>query len=222
MTLVGVTVGRHGFPFHGLQTNLFGSHGTLKRFMLSNTRPICIKVQPPLQSLESWQQHTHGQVQRGSDLQSAPTTSLPYVSCLTPSPPPHLPVSGLGQERPMGPQSVAGLCGARTAACTHFQGADTSGGGLPAESEAEGCVRGPDGPSGPQPGHAEDIAGEWDAGGCCWGGGGPHSCLPSLDPVPAAADDGEPGDRQGPGGHSILPIRPLIPGVQWGKFRTWP
>lgn len=68
-------------------------------------------------------------------------------------------------------QNIPGLLGTRTAACLHLQGADTSGGSLPAESEAEGRLRGPDGPSGPQPGHAEDISGE-RLPGRVWVGGG--------------------------------------------------
>uniref|UniRef100_A0A8C3BNI9 VPS9 domain-containing protein n=1 Tax=Cairina moschata TaxID=8855 RepID=A0A8C3BNI9_CAIMO len=58
------------------------------------------------------------------------------------------------------------------------QGADAAGGGVAAEPEAEGCLRGAGGAAEPQPGRAENLA----------------------DAVPAAADDGEPGDRQGTGG----------------------
>lgn len=48
-----------------------------------------------------------------------------------------------------------------------------------------------------------------------WGwsgrGSGPYSPPASLEPVSAAADDGEPGDRQGPGADRILLAHPQCP-----------
>lgn len=45
-----------------------------------------------------------------------------------------------------------------------LQGADPAGGGLPAEPEAEGSVRGAGGTAEPKPGRAKDIPGKWGAG----------------------------------------------------------
>lgn len=121
-------------------------------------------------------------------------------------------------------------CALRWVLRPFLQGADAAGGGLSAEPEAEGGLRGAGGTAEPKPGCAEDIPGKWGAGeglGAGWSrqpgrervpGGSPtphwwprgvggcsqRSSCPA-DTVPAAADDGEPGDRQGPGGDRILP-----------------
>lgn len=57
--------------------------------------------------------------QGGRCLPPTPDLLPPLHSCLPPSPPPHLPVSGRGQEGTSGDQSVPGLPGAWTAACHH-------------------------------------------------------------------------------------------------------
>lgn len=45
-----------------------------------------------------------------------------------------------------------------------LQGADPAGGGLPAEPEAEGGLRGAGGAAEPKPGRAENIPGKWGLG----------------------------------------------------------
>lgn len=90
-----------------------------------------------------------------------------------------------------------------------LQGADTTGGGIAAEPEAEGCLRGTGGTAQPQPGPAENLAGEWGAGYDGSHTGTVSRCHPRnvhclADAVSTAADDGEPGDRQGTRGDCIL------------------
>lgn len=91
-----------------------------------------------------------------------------------------------GHSREGAPDRVTVPCGGvLRAGCR--QGADAAGGGVSAEPEAEGCLRGTGGTAEPQPGPAEDLPGKWRAptGGrpgresCCWWAGrGEGPCGP--------------------------------------------